>query len=217
MNLLKKKSPWKVVIILAVSLILIELLYIAAIFNSGTVIVMKHYSDQYYGMPTFSSITSAEYRYYAIFNKYAYRIPFWQAWIFDQNTTDVWSERTNPIYITDKLDESEEWRYENGFTYEDKEEGKLFLSDKPDDKLSLDDIENMVKIYKAEKKYKENNTDYYSREETEKNVYSYVIEKHNNKMIIANKGKVYYIKDNEISQVYDSGNSKYRFFKCVMK
>lgn len=48
MNLLKKKSPWKVVIILAVSLILIELLYIAAIFNSGTVIVMKHYSDQYY-------------------------------------------------------------------------------------------------------------------------------------------------------------------------
>jgi len=70
MNLLKKKSPWKVVIILAVSLILIELLYIAAIFNSGTVIVMEHYSDQYYGIPTFSSITSAEYRYYAIFNKY---------------------------------------------------------------------------------------------------------------------------------------------------
>lgn len=217
MNLLKKKSPWKVVIILAVSLILIELIYIVAIFNSGTVIVMKHYSDQYYGMPTFSSITSADYRYYAIFNKYAYRIPFWQAWIFDQNTTDVWSERTTPIYITDKLDESEEWRYENGFTYEDKEEGKLFLSDKPDDKLSLDDIENMVKIYKAEKKYKENNTDYYSREETEKNVYSYVIEKHNNKTIIANNGKVYYIKDNEISQVYYSGNRKYRYFKCVMK
>ena len=217
MNLLKKKSPWKVVIILAVSLILIELLYIAAIFKSGTVIVMKHYSDQYYGIPTFSSITSAEYRYYAIFNKYAYRIPFWQAWIFDQNTTDVWSERTNPIYITDKLDESEEWRYENGFTYEDNEEGKLFLSDKPDDKLSLDDIENMVKIYKAEKKYKENNTDYYSREENEKNVYSYVIEKHNNKTIIANNGKVYYIKDNEISQVYDSGNRKYQYFKCVMK
>ena len=117
MNLLKKKSPWKVVIILAVSLILIELLYIAAIFNSGTVIVMKHYSDQYYGIPTFSSITSAEYRYYAIFNKYTYRIPFWQAWIFDQNTTDVWSERTSPIYITDKLDESEEWRYENGYIY----------------------------------------------------------------------------------------------------
>ena len=217
MNLLKKKSTWKVVIILAVSLILIELLYIAAIFNSGTVIVMKHYSDQYYGIPTFSSITSAEYRYYAIFNKYAYRIPFWQAWIFDQKTTDVWSERTTPIYITDKLDESEEWRYENGYIYEDKEEGRLFLSDKPDDKLSLDDIENMVKIYKAEKKYKENNTYYYSREETQKTVYSYVIEKHNNKTIIANNGKVYYIKDNEISQVYDSGNSKYRFFKCVMK
>ena len=217
MNLLKKKSPWKVVIILAVSLILIELIYIVAIFNSGTVIVMKHYSDQYYGIPTFSSITSAEYRYYAIFNKYAYRIPFWQAWIFDQNTTDVWSERTNPIYITDKLDESEEWRYENGFTYEDKEDGKLFLSDKPDDKLSLDDIENMVKIYKAEKKYKENNTYYYSREETQETVYSYVIEKHNNKTIIANKGKVYYIEDNEICQVYDSGKSKYRFFKCVMK
>ena len=217
MNLLKKKSPWKVVIILAVSLILIELLYIAAIFNSGTVIVMKHYSDQYYGMPTFSSITSAEYRYYAIFNKYAYRIPFWQAWIFDQNTTDVWSERTSPIYITDKLDESEEWRYENGYIYEDKEEGRLFLSDKPNNKLSLEDIDNMVKIYKAEKKYKENNTDYYSREETQKTVYSYVIEKHNNKTIIANNGKVYYIKDNEISQVYDSGNRKYQYFKCVMK
>ena len=41
MIFLKKKSPWKVVIILAVSLILIELLYIAAIFNSGTVIVME--------------------------------------------------------------------------------------------------------------------------------------------------------------------------------
>ena len=217
MNLLKKKSPWKVVIILAVSLILIELIYIVAIFNSGTVIVMKHYSDQYYGIPTFSSITSAEYRYYAIFNKYAYRIPFWQAWIFDQNTTDVWSERTSPIYITDKLDESEEWRYENGYIYEDKEEGRLFLSDKPDNKLSLEDIDNMVKIYKAEKKYKENNTYYYSREETQKTVYSYVIEKHNNKKIIANNGKVYYIKDNEISQIYDSGNRKYRYFKCVMK
>ena len=155
MNLLKKKSPWKVVIILAVSLILIELIYIVAIFNSGTVIVMKHYSDQYYGIPTFSSITSAEYRYYAIFNKYAYRIPFWQAWIFDQNTTDVWSERTSPIYITDKLDESEKGRYENGYIYEDKEEGRLFLSDKPDNKLSLEDIDNMVKIYKAEKKYKD--------------------------------------------------------------
>ena len=217
MNLLKKKSPWKVVIILAVSLILIELIYIVAIFNSGTVIVMKHYSDQYYGIPTFSSITSAEYRYYAIFNKYTYRIPFWQAWIFDQNTTDVWSERTSPIYITDKLDESEEWRYENGYIYEDKEEGRLFLSDKPNNKLSLEDIDNMVKIYKAEKKYKENNTDYYSREETQKTVYSYVIEKHNNKTIIANNGKVYYIKDNEISQVYDSGNRKYQYFKCVMK
>ena len=217
MNLLKKKSPWKVVIILAVSLILIELIYIVAIFNSGTVIVMKHYSDQYYGIPTFSSITSADYRYYAIFNKYAYRIPFWQAWIFDQNTTDVWSERTSPIYITDKLDESEEWRYKNGYIYEDKEEGRLFLSDKPDNKLSLEDIDNMVKIYKAEKKYKENNIYYYSREETEKNVYGYVIEKHNNKTIIANNGKVYYIKDNEISQVYDSGNRKYRYFKCVMK
>lgn len=217
MNLLKKKSPWKVVIILAVSLILIELLYIAAIFNSGTVIVMKHYSDQYYGIPTFSSITSADYRYYAIFNKYAYRIPFWQAWIFDQNTTDVWSERTSPIYITDKLDESEKGRYENGYIYEDKEEGRLFLSDKPNKKLSLEDIENMVKIYKAEKKYKENNTYYYSREETQKTVYSYVIEKHNNKTIIANNGKVYYIKDNEISQVYDSGNRKYQYFKCVMK
>ena len=217
MNLLKKKSPWKVVIILAVSLILIELIYIVAIFNSGTVIVMKHYSDQYYGIPTFSSITSADYRYYAIFNKYAYRIPFWQAWIFDQNTTDVWSERTSPIYITDKLDESENWRYENGYIYEDKEEGRLFLSDKPDNKLSLEDIDNMVKIYKAEKKYKENNTYYYSREETQKTVYSYVIEKHNNKTIIANNGKVYYIKDNEISQIYDSGNRKYRYFKCVMK
>lgn len=217
MNLLKKKSPWKVVIILAVSLILIELIYIVAIFNSGTVIVMKHYSDQYYGIPTFSSITSAEYRYYAIFNKYAYRIPFWQAWIFDQNTTDVWSERTSPIYITDKLDESENWRYENGYIYEDKEEGRLFLSDKPDNKLSLEDIDNMVKIYKAEKKYKENNTYYYSREETQKTVYGYVIEKHNNKTIIANNGKVYYIKDNEISQIYDSGNRKYRYFKCVMK
>ena len=217
MNLLKKKSPWKVVIILAVSLILIELIYIVAIFTSGTVIVMKHYSDQYYGIPTFSSITSAEYRYYAIFNKYTYRIPFWQAWIFDQNTTDVWSERTSPIYITDKLDESEEWRYENGYIYEDKEEGRLFLSDKPNNKLSLEDIDNMVKIYKAEKKYKENNIYYYSREETQKTVYSYVIEKHNNKTIIANNGKVYYIKDNEISQVYDSGNRKYQYFKCVMK
>lgn len=56
MNLLKKKSPWKVVIILAVSLILIELLYIAAIFNSGTVIVMKHYSDQYYGILHFHQL-----------------------------------------------------------------------------------------------------------------------------------------------------------------
>ena len=217
MNLLKKKSPWKVVIILAVSLILIELIYIVAIFTSGTVIVMQHYSDQYDGIPTFSSITSAEYRYYAIFNKYTYRIPFWQAWIFDQNTTDVWSERTSPIYITDKLDESEEWRYENGYIYEDKEEGRLFLSDKPNNKLSLEDIDNMVKIYKAEKKYKENNIYYYSREETQKTVYSYVIEKHNNKTIIANNGKVYYIKDNEISQVYDSGNRKYQYFKCVMK
>ena len=44
-----------------------------------------------------------------------------------------------------------------------------------------------------------------------------MIEKHNNKTIIANKGKVYYIKDNEISQVYDSGNRKYQYFKCVMK
>jgi len=75
----------------------------------------------------------------------------------------------------------------------------------------------MVKIYKAEKKYKENNTYYYNREETQETVYSYVIEKHNNKTIIANNGKVYYIKDNEISQVYDSGNRKYQYFKCMMK
>ena len=75
------------------------------------------------------------------------------------------------------------------------------LSYKPDDIITLTDVEGLVKVYIHEKAF---GPDYYT------------IEKYNNKTLIISDKDVYQVENNKVYQVYEDGED-YIYYKCILR
>ena len=197
LNNITRENSWKILAILVLSVVIIELSYLAAVFGSGIVIVTENNWGNSFLEYVFN--VGEKHRYYVIVNKYAYRIPKWQADLLNSSPSNEGRHTSNRVYVNNNINSKSD--YGDSYIYEYNNADKFLLSYKPDDIITLTDVEGLVKVYIHEKAF---GPDYYT------------IEKYNNKTLTISDKDVYQVENNKVYQVYEDGED-YIYYKCILR